>query len=95
MAPVNLGAGNLTRRCFLSGVLSTNGFTATSDVVQVQKNHGSWFLGGSQPGKDTTAFAVCVDVPSATNDVGLVANDGAPFQLNWTAACGQRIVSPA
>lgn len=78
-ASVNLGAGNPTRRCFLSGVLNTNGFTAASDFVQVQNSHGSWFLGGNQPGKDTTAFAVCTDVPSATADYGLVAGDGASF----------------
>jgi len=43
--------------CFLAGVLNTNGFTATSDFVQVQKAHGSWFLGGSQPGTLRLAVA--------------------------------------
>jgi len=94
-AELNLGAGNTTRRCFLSSVRNTNGFTSVNDYVQVRKVSGSWFLGGNQVGKDTQASAVCVDVPTAAFDFGWVLSDGfssfnVPIQSNnpggW--ACG-------
>lgn len=96
-AEVNLGSGT-TRRCFLSGVLNTSGFTAATDFVQVRQVHGTWFLGGNMTAeKDTTASAVCVDVPTVSTDPPLVVGDGGsslnvPIQSNnpggW--ACGIR-----
>jgi len=66
----DLGSG-ATRRCFLSGVININGFTASSDYVRVRKVGDTWFLGGNIPaGKDVRAAATCVDVPSASGDFG-------------------------
>lgn len=99
-AEVSLGAGNATRRCFLSSVRNKNGFTSASDFVQVRKVGATWFVGGNQlPPKDVVASAVCVDVASATNDFALVAGEGSsfldrPLQGNnpsgW--ACGLRLL---
>jgi hypothetical protein len=99
-AEVNLGAGNASRRCFLSSVRNTNGFTAASDFVRVRKVGTSWFVGGNQqPGRGVVASAVCVDVPSATGDFGLVAGEGSSFldrpvvdnnPSGW--ACGLRLI---
>jgi hypothetical protein len=78
-AEINLGSG-ATRRCFLSGILNRTGFTAATDYVQVRKVGTSWFLGGNMTtAKDAIATAVCVDVPSAANDYGLVAGEGSSF----------------
>jgi hypothetical protein len=89
-------ASGATRRCFLSGIRNTNGFTATTDFVQVRQVGGHWFLGGNMPStKDTWAFASCVDVPTAAADDSVSASTGAaanhvPIQSNnpggW--ACG-------
>jgi hypothetical protein len=92
---VSLGSG-ATRRCFLSGVINTDGFTASSDFVQVRKVGSTWFLGGNMPSSKTVrAVATCVDVPAAANDFGLVVSDGGsflnvPIQDNnpWGWACG-------
>jgi len=99
-AEVSLGAGNATRRCFLSSVRNTNGFTATSDFVRVRKVGSTWFVGGNQqPGRDVVASAVCVDVPSTHAEFGLVVGNGGelldrPLQDNnpsgW--ACGLRLI---
>jgi len=95
-AETSLGSGP-TRRCFLSGVVNTSGFTASSDFVQVRQNStGAWFIGGNMPAsKDVRATATCVDVPGAALDYGLVVNDGGsflnvPIQDNnpWGWACG-------
>ena len=91
----DLGSG-ATRRCFLSGVININGFTASSDYVRVRKVGDTWFLGGNIPaGKDVRAAATCVDVPSASGDFGLVVGDGGslldqPVKDNnpWGWACG-------
>jgi hypothetical protein len=78
-AEVSLGSG-ATRRCFLSGVRNTSGFTSASDFAQVRKVGGTWFLGGNMTAaKDATAYATCVDVPSAALDYGLVVSDGGSF----------------
>lgn len=76
-AETYLGAG-LTRRCFLAGVRNLSGaFTAASDFVQVhQVRGGAWYLGGNVGAGTATAVAVCVDVPNAANDFGLVVPDG-------------------
>lgn len=77
-AEVNLGSG-ATRRCFLSGIRNQNGFTSASDFVQVRKVGSTWFLGGNMVNKAVSATAVCVDVPSAALDFGLVAGEGSSF----------------
>ena len=95
-AEVSLGSAP-NRRCFLSGVRNTSGFTAATDFVQVhQLRTGAWFLGGNMTSeKDALATAVCVDGPSDGLDYGLVSGDGGgfynvPIQANnpggW--ACG-------
>lgn len=94
-ADVSLGLAS-NRRCFLSGVINTRGFTSTTDFVRVYQAHGTWFLGGNMTSAEgVTAFATCVDGPSASPDFGLIVSDGSssldnPIQGNspggW--ACG-------
>jgi hypothetical protein len=92
---VAIGSG-LTRRCFLSGVRTTNGFSSTQDYVHVRPERGtSWVLTSNQSGKDLVAFATCVNVPTAAIEVALTVAGGtfpgpSDIQLNnppgW--ACG-------
>lgn len=78
-AEVSLGTAP-GRRCFLSGVRNTSGFTASTDFVQVRALRSGWFLGGNMTSaKDALATAVCVDGPSDGADYGLVAGDGGAF----------------
>ncbi len=93
--PTSLGSG-ATRRCFLAGVRNINGFTGGLDSVQVRLSGTNWLLDGNQVGKDTVAFATCVDVPvAAAFDHIRTAVDGAtppplPIQANnpggWACA---------
>jgi hypothetical protein len=79
---VSLGSG-ATRRCFLSGVRNTSGLTEWTDYVQVRQVRGTWYLGGNMTAaKDILATAVCVDVPTASPDYGLVVSDGWPSTGN-------------
>jgi len=94
-AETNLGSG-AQRRCFLSGVINIDGMTNWTDYLRVRQVAGTWFLGGNIPaGKDTRAAAICVDVPTAGGDFGMVVSDGfsnlhAAVQDNnpWGWACG-------
>jgi hypothetical protein len=75
-AETSLGWGP-TRRCFLSGVRNVGGaFTASSDFVQVHQGRGGQWLLGGNIASGATALGVCVDVPNAANDFGLVVPDG-------------------
>jgi len=76
---VSLGWGP-KRRCFLSGIRNTSGFTEWTDFVQVrQVRGGTWYLGGTMSAaQGVTATASCVEVPTAALDYGLVVSDGVP-----------------
>jgi hypothetical protein len=74
---VSIGTGGATERCFLTGVRNNNGFTSNNDFVQVHKLRSGWALGGNMGSdKSVEAHAICVNVPSATGDLGMVAVDG-------------------
>lgn len=73
---VSLGSG-LTRRCFLSGLRSTNAFTAWEDYVHVhQERDRSWALTSNQSSKDLVASAICVNVPTGAPEVEVTAAGG-------------------
>jgi hypothetical protein len=63
------------RRCFLSGVINNGGFNSATDVVQIHTVGNNVVLDGSTSG-DITAFAVCVDVPTASTNPPISVNDG-------------------
>jgi hypothetical protein len=69
------------RRCFLSGVINNGGFTSANHVVQIHTVGNNVVLDGDTGG-DTTAFAVCVDVPTVTSSAPFSVGDGVGSTVN-------------
>lgn len=78
-----LGAVTSTRRCFLTRVEGTGGFTTNSDYARVWNDGLNWYLGGNLTGAGG-ARARCVDVPTDQGSWLYGAGDPGGFTANMT-----------
>ncbi|WP_240359409.1 hypothetical protein [Pyxidicoccus trucidator] len=78
-----LGAVTAQRRCFLTRVEGSGGFTTNADYARVWNDGLNWYLGGSLTGEGG-ARARCVDVPTDQGSWGYGAGDPGGFTANMT-----------